>query len=85
MLYTHLGRIVAVLSLVFGFLEIFIALAIVFGGNTPEQEAAALARYFPHRRSWGEVIDRGIYAVLFAIALGTLTEISRSVRTNRAT
>ena len=42
-------------------------------------EAAVLARYF-RALSLGVVFDRGIYLVLFAIALGILTEISRSVR-----
>jgi hypothetical protein len=41
---------------------------------------AALARYARWAKSSGQVIDRGIYTILFAIALGILTEISRSIR-----
>jgi hypothetical protein len=85
MLYTTLGRIVVVLALIFGIFEIVTWAGFVFGGNTPEQLAAALKRYFPSRQSWGEVVDSGIYTVLFAIALGILTEISRNVRANRTT
>jgi hypothetical protein len=81
MLYTTLGRIVAVFALVIGIWHIVGWAGFVFGGNTPDQLAAALARYFPNRRSLGEVIDRGIYIILFAIGLGILTEISRNVRT----
>jgi VanZ family protein len=85
MLYTNLGRIVAVLVLALGVLQIIIWAGFVFGGNTPDQLASALRYYFPGSQSWGSVFDRGVYAVLFAIALGILTEISRSVRANKAT
>jgi hypothetical protein len=83
MLYTHLGRIVAVLALIMG-------IGLIVGGLTIANEwllpyEAALARYARWARSSGEVIDRGVYYVCFAIALGILTEISRSVRANRAT
>jgi hypothetical protein len=74
MLYTHLGRIVAVLALIFGILEI------VFGVMSATGTMVLL--HFPSRAPYspgGQVID-GIYIVLFAIALGILTEISRSAR-----
>jgi hypothetical protein len=73
----------APLALVIGISQILIWAGIVYGGNTPDQLAFALKRYFPRRQSWGEVIDTGVYTVIFAIALGILTEISRNVRANR--
>jgi hypothetical protein len=78
MLYTHVGRIVVVLALIFGILEIVLGLAIANEMLLPYQ--AELARYAPWARSSGEVITRGIYYAVFAIALGILTEISRNVR-----
>jgi hypothetical protein len=78
MLYTHLGRIVAVLVLLFGILLIVTGLGIANEWLLPYE--AALTRYAPWARSSGEVITRGTYYVLFAIALGILTEISRSLR-----
>jgi hypothetical protein len=81
MIFTKLGRIVAVLALVLGILTLLMGVSIATGVVGPYD--AALARYFGRARSSGAVIDRGIYAILFAIALGILTEISSSVRANR--
>jgi hypothetical protein len=78
MLYTHLGRIVVVLLLLLGILLIVTGLGIANEWLLPYE--AALARYAPWARSAGEVITRGTYYVLFAIGLGILTEISRSIR-----
>jgi hypothetical protein len=78
MLFTHLGRIVAVLALLFGILLFVCGLTIATGTVLPYE--ATLVRYAPWARSSGEVISRSLYVVLFAIALGILTEISRSVR-----
>jgi len=74
MLFTNLGRIVA-LALLTGILWVAAGLMIATGALTPEQAA----QVFPRARSSGAVVDRGAYMVLFAIALGILTEISRSV------
>lgn len=54
---------------------------IAAGWLAPEQ--AALAVFFPRRATTGAVIDRGLYAVLFSIALGILTEISYSLERSR--
>jgi hypothetical protein len=54
---------------------------IATGVLAPEQ--FFLARYFPGKSGTGAVIDSGVYTILFAIALGILTEISSSVRANR--
>jgi hypothetical protein len=78
MLYTTLGRIVAVLVLILGILLIVTGLGIANEWLLPYE--GALARYAPWARSASEVISRGTYYVLFAIGLGILTEISRSLR-----
>ena len=78
MLFTHLGRIVALLALVGGILYVVIGVSIATEMLGPYQ--ATLARYFPRARSSGAIIDRGIYVVLFSIALGILTEISYALR-----
>jgi hypothetical protein len=75
MLFTRLGRIVAILALILGIWHIVGGLLIATGAVAPE--ADALARFFGNKTT-GQVIDRGFYAVLFAIALGILTEISSS-------
>jgi hypothetical protein len=77
MVFTNLGRIVAFLALLSGILWVAGGLMIATGALAPEQ--AALATFFG-KRSTGAVIDRGFYMILFSIALGILTEISRSVR-----
>jgi len=77
MLFTNLGRIVAFLALLSGIFWVAGGLMIATGALGPEQ--AVLARYFG-KSTTGAVIDRGAYLILFAIALGILTEISRSVR-----
>jgi hypothetical protein len=35
----------------------------------------ALVQFFPKAFSSGEIIDKGFYAILFGVALGTLAEI----------
>ncbi|BCG73417.1 hypothetical protein MesoLj113a_45750 [Mesorhizobium sp. 113-1-2] len=75
MLFTYLARIVAVLALAIGMMQI--ALGFSFADN-PD----ALSRY-TGRSSVGPVIDRGMYIVLLSIALGTLSEISLSMRRRR--
>ncbi len=64
MLYTHLGRIVAVLGLLIGILWLSVGAWMLYVAQSVE------------------LIYTGIQTVLIAIALGVLTEISRSVRAN---
>ena len=80
MIFTHLGRIVAFLALLIGIWWVAGGPMIATGALAPEE--CALARYFG-KKTTGAVIDRGLYAILFAIALGILTEISYAVRANR--
>jgi hypothetical protein len=77
MFFTILGRIVAVFALLIGIWNIVGGLMIATGSLAPE--AAALARYFPGKSSSGEVVNFGFYLAIFSVALGILTEISRSV------
>ncbi len=76
MVFTRLGRIVAFLALIAGFFRVATGVLIAAGAMGPQQ--AALARIFGSTTT-GAVIDGGIYAIIFAIALGILTEISQSV------
>jgi hypothetical protein len=78
MLFTRLGSLVAALALLFGCFNFIFGLMIaaeVFG--PPD---VLLARSFPWAKTTGDVINKGFYALLFATALGTLTEISYAVR-----
>jgi hypothetical protein len=77
MVFTNLGRVVAFILLLSGIFHIAGGLMIAAGWLTPEQAALAV---FPRRATTGAVIDRGLYAVLFGIALGILTEISYALR-----
>ena len=67
MLYTHLGRIVAALALLFGIYLLSVG---------------AVGAWMLYAAQSVELIYPGIQTVLIAIALGVLTEISRSVRAN---
>ncbi|HEV8693799.1 MAG TPA: hypothetical protein VGQ93_06390 [Lysobacter sp.] len=77
MIFTHLARLVAVLAFVLGAFRVLLGLAIATGYIGPYE--AALARYTTASSS-GEIIDKGLIVILLAIALGTLAEISFSVR-----
>jgi ABC-type amino acid transport system permease subunit len=76
MFFTWVGTIAAWVALVFGALRIATGLYVAFNRNTPDFEPS---RYLGSGTS-GHAIDQGIMVILFAIALGTLTEISRSIR-----
>lgn len=78
MIFTNLARIVAWLALIGGAFQLVIGFGVAtefFG-----QYDAALARYAPGAANSGQVINRGFYAVIFAIAFGTLAEISFNLR-----
>jgi hypothetical protein len=78
MLYTHLGRIVAALALLFGILWLSVGAWMLYVAQSVEPLDAQL--------QMANVFDRTIYpgiqTVLIAIALGVLTEISRSVQSH---
>jgi len=77
-MFSHISRIVAVLALVLGVLQLALGLAIANEWIGPYQEA--LSRYAPHASSSGQIIDRAMYQLGFAVVLGTLAEIGLAVR-----
>ena len=81
-MFTHLGRVVAILVLLGAIFNIASALSIAFEVMGPYQET--LARVYPGRSSTGQVIDRGMYYLAFSIVLGVLTEISYALKTLKA-
>jgi len=72
MFYTRLGEIVAGIAVFIGAIYFSIGLLDAFGSGGQLSQV-----YF--NKSSGEVIDKGLLYILFAIALGVITEISRSV------
>jgi hypothetical protein len=78
MIFTKLARIVAWLALILGASQLLIGFGIATETFGPYEQA--LARYAPGAANSGQVINRGMYMVIFAIALGTLAEISVAVR-----
>jgi hypothetical protein len=78
MLFTYIARGVAFLVLFGGLFQILMGFAIAFGGFGPIGEA--LARYLPAHSTTGAAIDDGWKYLLIAVVLGTLTEISFSLR-----
>ena len=75
MFFTWFGTIVAWLALAFGGMRVGLGFYVASNLENPSFDAS---RYLSGTS--GQAIDQGIYVILFAIALGTLTEISRSVR-----
>jgi len=78
MFFTKSARILAVLALVFGLLRVVMGFSIAWI-EPGEAREAARARYIGSK-STGEVIDKGIYTILVAVALGTLAEVGVSLR-----
>ena len=78
MIFSKLARLLAIVGLGFGVLRVLMGYAIATGQVGPY--ADALARYAPGYASSGQVIDKGLYTILVAIALGTLAKISFSIR-----
>lgn len=77
MFFTHLGRVIAILALVFGVISIIVGLMIATEFIGPYEWAL---RRYTSASSSGEVIDKGFYVVLFGVAFGILTEISYALR-----
>jgi hypothetical protein len=76
MLYTHLGRIVAVLGLLWGIVAICYSWSRMWGIQPVGLDEVERMQFLTRQ------IETGIITVLLAIAVGILTEISRSVRAN---
>jgi hypothetical protein len=69
--------VVAVLAIIDGLFNLVGGISIATGWVAPAD--AALHRYFGNV-TVGHVIDKGVYELLFAIAVGTVTEISFNLR-----
>ena len=74
MFYTNLGRVAASIVFVLGLMGIAMGLGVATGGIVEPSPG-----YYLGNKTSGEAIDKGIYYVLFAIILGVITDISRSV------
>ncbi len=72
MLFTRVGRVVAILAVILGVLRIAMGFIIAVGLSP----SADPSRYIGSRTT-GEVIDQGIAVVLFGVVLGVVTCISR--------
>lgn len=77
MFFTRVTQIVAIIMFVAGVGNLLLGFGIASGYIGPYD--AVLKRYTTASSS-GEVIDKGFHALLIAIALGTLVEISLAVR-----
>jgi hypothetical protein len=74
MFFSKLARVLAIVTFVLGLLTALFATAALMGFL----DDAAVTRYVG--KSPGKNLDLGIYIVLLAVALGTLAEISLSIR-----
>ncbi|MGO7512468.1 hypothetical protein ACC677_08620 [Rhizobium ruizarguesonis] len=74
MTFSYAARILAYLILLVGAWQVVIGFVIANELLLPYEEA--LRRYTPGAPSSGSVIDKGIYKLVVAVALGTLAEIS---------
>lgn len=77
MFFSHLARIIAWIGFLIGLANLAIGIAIAAGIIGPYE--AALARYTGTETS-GQAIDRSIYLLLGAIALGSIAEMSFNLR-----
>lgn len=76
-MFSNLARIAATLGLVFGVWQVSIGFAVAFGAFGPPHEALPA---FSGAPTTGALIDKGFVKFVVAVALGTLAEISFSVR-----
>ena len=74
MFYTKIARIVAALAFVGGLLRIALGIAVATGTIVEPEPGMYLGAV-----TAVEAIDQGIHYALFAIVLGVITDISRSV------
>lgn len=75
MFFTRVGKIVAHLIFWLGLLRVTIGFFVAFGTADMESNRIATSRYLGAGTS-GEAINEGIIAILLAVALGVLCEIS---------
>lgn len=77
MIYTRIAQIIAFLLVVSGALRVATGFIVAYAYDG---DPAAIARYLGSVQNIGEAIDQGMYAFAAGVALGVLTEISRSLR-----
>jgi hypothetical protein len=77
MLFTRLGSFFAVLAMLLGASQVVLGIGIENDWQLPY---ADMLKDYSEGTTSAEVIDNGIYKVLFGLAFGILAEISRAVR-----
>lgn len=75
MFFTKIGKILAHLMFWLGLLRVAMGFLFAFGAPDMESNRAA-ARHFLSAATTGEAINEGMIAILIAVALGILVEIS---------
>lgn len=70
MTFTRMSWGLAILALLFGIVRVLLGLSIATGYIGPYE--VALSRYTTAASS-GEVIDQGLFVILFAVVLGTIS------------
>lgn len=79
MFFSHGARIIAALGLIFGILEVLMGFSIANGWGGINKDDLGQYTTAP---TTGALIDRGIYVLIAAFALGTLAEIGLAMRRN---
>ena len=74
MFFTRAGRIVAWLAIILGGLRIATAILVLM-----TDDPSAAAPMLLGSKSTRQAIDQGLYAIVFGVVVGVLTDISRSV------
>jgi len=78
MFFTKTARIIAIVAIVFGLFRILMGFSVA--NIEPKEEREFARAHFIGSKSPGQAIDSGVYTILFAIALGTLAEMSFQIR-----
>ncbi|AXI53248.1 hypothetical protein SuNHUV7_10710 (plasmid) [Pseudoseohaeicola sp. NH-UV-7] len=73
-MFTKLGRILAVMAVLWGVMRIAMAVAVLMS----DDPSWATVRYLGTKTT-GQVIDQGLYTIIFGILVGVLTDISKSL------
>lgn len=81
MFFSWAARMVAIIVLVLSILKFGVAIYVAQIDNADDRARATIM--YLGSGTTGRHIDRAIYQILIAIALGTLAEISFSLRANR--
>ena len=77
MFFTRLGSFFAVLAMLLGASQVMLGIGIENQWQLPYTD---MIKDYSEGATSAEVIDNGIYKILFGLAFGMLSEISRAVR-----